>query len=141
MTSSLRCEPLGLGVHVKNLYNLYVYFWRWALWKVFEHKRQGPASSASSPRRRYLRRPGLRGDAAGDAATFDELWILDLGGDNLGARKTENVFAIQTPVAIAVGRPQAEGAARDARDGPLHPVEGHGQGSSRGSPRWTASTT
>ena len=26
----------GHGVHVKNLYNLYVYFWRWALWKVFE---------------------------------------------------------------------------------------------------------
>ncbi|MBI4832570.1 MAG: N-6 DNA methylase, partial [Candidatus Lindowbacteria bacterium] len=28
----------GHGVHVKNLYNLYVYFWRWALWKVFEHE-------------------------------------------------------------------------------------------------------
>ena len=26
----------GHGIHVKNLYNLYVYFWRWALWKVFE---------------------------------------------------------------------------------------------------------
>ena len=24
-------------VHAKNLYNLYVYFWRWALWKVFEN--------------------------------------------------------------------------------------------------------
>jgi hypothetical protein len=35
--------------------------------------------------------------------TFGELWIIDLEGDNLGARKTENVFAIQTPVAIAVG--------------------------------------
>ena len=35
--------------------------------------------------------------------TFDELWILDLGGDNLGARKTPNVFAIQIPVAIAMG--------------------------------------
>ena len=35
--------------------------------------------------------------------TFDEFWILDLEGDNLGARKTENVFNIQTPVAIAVG--------------------------------------
>ena len=35
--------------------------------------------------------------------TFDELWILDLEGDNLGARKTENVFNIQTPVAIATG--------------------------------------
>src|SRR5437868_13396261 len=35
--------------------------------------------------------------------TFDEMWIIDLEGDNLGPRKTENVFAIQTPVAIAVG--------------------------------------
>jgi predicted helicase len=35
--------------------------------------------------------------------TFDELWIINLEGDNLGARKTENVFNIRTPVAIAVG--------------------------------------
>ncbi len=35
--------------------------------------------------------------------TFDELWIIDLGGDNLGTRKSENVFAIRTPVAIAIG--------------------------------------
>jgi hypothetical protein len=28
----------GHGVHIKNIYNLYVYFWRWALWKVFEHE-------------------------------------------------------------------------------------------------------
>jgi hypothetical protein len=34
---------------------------------------------------------------------FDELWIIDLGEDNLGARKTDNVFEIRTPVAIAVG--------------------------------------
>src|SRR5205814_3944651 len=27
----------GKGVQLKNLYNLYVYFWRWGLWKVFEH--------------------------------------------------------------------------------------------------------
>ena len=35
--------------------------------------------------------------------TFDDLWIIDLGGDNLGTRKTPNVFSIQTPVAIAIG--------------------------------------
>ena len=40
--------------------------------------------------------------------TFDELWIIDLEGDNLGARKTDNVFAIQTPVAIAIGVRYAE---------------------------------
>jgi hypothetical protein len=35
--------------------------------------------------------------------TFDELWIINLGGENLGPRKTENVFAIRNPVAIAIG--------------------------------------
>jgi len=34
---------------------------------------------------------------------FEELWIIDLEGGSLGARRTENVFAIQTPVAIAIG--------------------------------------
>jgi hypothetical protein len=47
---------------------------------------------------------------------FDELWIIDLGGDNLGARKTPNVFNIQTPVAIAIGvrygAPQVDTPAR-----------------------------
>ena len=34
---------------------------------------------------------------------FDELWIIDLEGDSIGTRKTENVFAIRIPVAIAIG--------------------------------------
>lgn len=92
----------GHSVHLKNLYNDYVYFWRWALWKVFE---QGNGTgivsfiTASS----YLRGPGFVGLRKVMRETFDEMWILDLEGDNLGARKTENVFAIRTPVAIAVG--------------------------------------
>jgi hypothetical protein len=36
----------------------------------------------------------------------DEIWILDLGGEGRGARREENVFAIQTPVAIAVAARQ-----------------------------------
>jgi hypothetical protein len=88
-------------VHVKNLYNLYVYFWRWALWKVFESEpRPGIVSfiTASS----YLRGPGFAGMRRYMRELLDELWILDLGGEGRGARKSENVFAIQTPVAIAV---------------------------------------
>jgi predicted helicase len=27
----------GVGAHAKHLRNLYVYFWRWATWKVFDH--------------------------------------------------------------------------------------------------------
>ena len=92
------------GVHAKNLYNLYVYFWRWALSKVFENSAstgEGVVSfiTASS----YLRGPGFAGMRRHMRETFDELWILDLGGEGRGARLSENVFAIQTPVAIAVG--------------------------------------
>ena len=32
----------------------------------------------------------------------DEIWIIDLGGDSRGTRKSANVFNIQTPVAIAI---------------------------------------
>lgn len=106
---------LGLGVHAKNLYNDYVYFWRWALWKVLENKEGGGIISfitASS----YLRGPGFAGMREMMRRLFDELWIIDLEGDDLGARKTENVFAIRTPVAIAVGvryaQPQPANAAK-----------------------------
>ena len=26
----------GVGAHAKHLRNLYIYFWRWATWKVFD---------------------------------------------------------------------------------------------------------
>lgn len=98
-------EPVvkaGRGGDLKNLYNSYVYFWRWALWKVFEQgELPGIVSfiTASS----YLRGPAFLGMREHMRRTFDELWIINLGGDNLGPRKTPNVFAIQTPVAIAIG--------------------------------------
>ncbi len=56
----------------------------------------------------YLAGPGFAGMRQLMRRTFDELWIIDLEGDNLGARKTDNVFAIQTPVAIAIGVRYAE---------------------------------
>ena len=92
----------GAGGHLKNLYNDYVYFWRWALWKVFERK-EGPGIISFITASSYLRGPGFVGMREAMRRTFDELWIIDLEGDNLGARKTENVFNIQTPVAIATG--------------------------------------
>lgn len=101
-------------VHVKNLYNLYVYFWRWALWKVFEtDHRRGIVTfiSASS----YLRGPGFAGMRKVMRESFDELWIIDLGGEGRGARQEENVFAIQTPVAIAIGH-------RSEQAGPTEPA-------------------
>ena len=93
----------GHGVHLKNLYNLYVYFWRWALWKVFEQGSGGGPGvvsfiSASS----YLYGDAFCGMREQMRRQCDEIWILDLGGEGRGTHQSENVFAIQTPVAIAV---------------------------------------
>lgn len=97
-------KAAGLGGHLKNLYNDYVYFWRWSLWKLFENpKAQGPGIISFITASSYLRGPGFAGMRLKMREAFDDLWIIDLGGDNLGARKTPNVFNIQTPVAIAIG--------------------------------------
>jgi hypothetical protein len=92
----------GKGLNLQVIFNDYVYFWRWALWRLFEQQKCGGIVTfitASS----YLAGPGFVGMREVMRKTFDELWVLDLGGDNLGARKTPNVFAIQIPVAIAIG--------------------------------------
>ena len=95
-------QKAGQGGHLKNLYNLYVYFWRWALWRLFEKQNCGGILTFITAAS-YLAGPGFVGMRERMRRTFDELWILDLGGDNLGTRKTPNVFAIQIPVAIAIG--------------------------------------
>lgn len=93
----------GHGVHVRNLYNLYVYFWRWALWKVFEHESaQGPGVVSFITASSYLDGGAFCGMREHIRKVCDEVWILDLGGEGRGTRQSDNVFAIQTPVAIAI---------------------------------------
>ncbi|MDX0524827.1 type ISP restriction/modification enzyme [Sinorhizobium medicae] len=92
----------GAGVHLKNLYNDYVYFWRWALWRLFEQQKCGGIVTfitASS----FLGGPAFVGMREHMRREFDELYVINLGGDLLGTRKTPNVFNIQTPVAITIG--------------------------------------
>ena len=95
-------QEAGSGVHLKNIYNDYVFFWRWALWKVFDSTEKAGIVTfitASS----YLQGPGFAGMRRKMREVFDDLWIIDLEGDSRGTRRTENVFDIQTPVAIAIG--------------------------------------
>jgi hypothetical protein len=93
----------GHGVHVKNLYNLYVYFWRWALWKVLEHtSASGPGVVSFISASSYIDGDAFCGMREHMRRQCDEVWVLDLGGEGRGTRRSENVFAIQTPVAIAV---------------------------------------
>ncbi len=94
----------GFGVHLKNLYNLYVYFIRWSLWKVFEHKTaKGPGILSFITASSYLDGDAFVGVREHMRRICDHIDIIDLGGEGRGARREENVFVIQTPVAIFIG--------------------------------------
>lgn len=92
----------GLGQHIKNLYNDYIYFWRYATWRATERP-DGPGIVAFITASSYLEGKSMGGLRSHLRDTFDELHIIDLGGEGRGARIEENVFDIRTPVAIAVG--------------------------------------
>ena len=90
------------GEGLNSIYDSYLYFWRWSIWQALELPR-GPGIVALITSATYL-----EGFASGGMRhllrdAFDEVWIVDLGGDSRGARKEENIFDIQTPVAIAIG--------------------------------------
>lgn len=93
---------LGAGLHAKNLYNLYVYFWRWAIWKTCE-QHNGPGIIAFITASSYLAGKGFAGMRTVLRESFDRIWIIDLGGEGRGARRDENVFdGVMTPVCIAI---------------------------------------
>jgi hypothetical protein len=91
-----------LGIHLKNLYNLYVYFWRFALWKVFEQDPERGGVLCFITPSSYLQGPAFAGMREHVRRVADRVYILDLGGEGRGPVREENVFNIQTPVAIAL---------------------------------------
>lgn len=94
----------GNGRAIKhNLNDLYIYFLRWAIWKACEQDPTDPAIVSFITNSSYLRGVPFAGIREHMRRHFDEIWIIDLGGGGRGARKEDNVFAIQTPVAIFVG--------------------------------------
>ena len=83
-----------------SLYNLYVYFWRWAIWKAFQQDPGDQAIISFITASSWLTGPAFVGLRDLARRTASEIWVMDLGGEGRGARQEENVFDIQTPVAI-----------------------------------------
>ena len=101
VVSPMRDAGLGRG-GLNSIYDSYLYFWRWSVWQALELP-SGPGIVALITSATYL-----DGFASGGMRhllrnAFEEIWIVDLGGDSRGAHKEENIFDIQTPVAIAIG--------------------------------------
>lgn len=107
----------GVGAHAKHLYNPYVYFWRWATWKVFDQPPESDtgivcfitvAGFLSGPgfqqMRDYLRR---RGDA---------IYVIDCSPEGHQPAVSTRVFqGVQQPVCIVM-------VVRDGETGPDTPA-------------------
>lgn len=85
--------------HLRSLADRYVYFWRWVLWKAFEHP-GGPGLVSLITNSTWLNGPGFMGIRKIVREQGEEIWTVDLGGDNRGSHPEPNIFNIETPVAI-----------------------------------------
>ena len=97
-----RMRDADLGRYAPNVYNDYVYFWRWAIWQATQLP-DGPGVVAFITASSYLAGISMGGVRSLLRDAFDELLIVDLGGEGRGALVDANVFDIRTPVAIAFG--------------------------------------
>lgn len=104
----------GVGAHTKHLRNLYVYFWRWAAWKVFQQgaggrDRQPPIEEKLSGMVCYitvagfLNGPGfqkMRHDLRRDC---DEIWVIDCSPEGHQPEVSTRIFqGVQHPVCIVL---------------------------------------
>ncbi|MFD8531541.1 type ISP restriction/modification enzyme [Streptosporangium canum] len=94
----------GLGRYEYVLSNLYVYFWRWATWKVFDaHPDQPAGIIAFITTSGYTTGPGFAGMREYLRRTADEGWIIDLSPEGHQPDVPTRVFpGVQQPLCIGV---------------------------------------
>lgn len=102
----------GMGRYEYVLKNLYVYFWRWAFWKVFEDSFRALEGQPDSAQRAgvvcfitadgYLHGPGFAGMREYIRRSASRGWIINVTPEGLRPPAKNAVFAIETPVSIAL---------------------------------------
>jgi hypothetical protein len=102
----------GVGTHAKHLKNLYVYFWRWATWKVFG---SGIAASTGLPEKDeegivcfitvagFLNGPGFERMRDDLRRTCSEIWVIDCSPEGHQPEIATRIFQdVQQPVCIVL---------------------------------------
>ena len=94
----------GVGAHAKHLRNLYVYFWRWATWKVFDH---GPGSKTGIvcfiTMAGFLNGPGFQRMRDYLRRACDRIWIVDCSPEGHQPDVNTRIFqGVQQPVCIVL---------------------------------------
>jgi predicted helicase len=100
----------GVSAHAKHLRNLYVYFWRWATWKVFDHHEANQSGivcfitvagflggDGFQRMREYLRR------------TCDAIWVIDCSPEGHQPAVNTRIFEdVQQPICIVMASRSAK---------------------------------
>ncbi|HEX4302032.1 MAG TPA: type ISP restriction/modification enzyme [Rhizomicrobium sp.] len=102
----------GVGAHAKHLKNLYVYFWRWATWKVFG---SGVAASTGQADKDeegivcfitvagFLNGPGFEKMRDDLRRTCSEIWVIDCSPEGHQPEVATRIFqGVQQPVCIVL---------------------------------------
>ncbi|MEV1005264.1 type ISP restriction/modification enzyme [Nonomuraea sp. NPDC050202] len=103
-TPLLDFKAAGLGRYEYVLSNMYVYFWRWATWKVFDaHPDQPAGIVAFITTSGYTTGPGFAGMREYLRRTADEGWIIDLSPEGHQPDVSTRVFpGVQQPLCIGI---------------------------------------
>jgi hypothetical protein len=103
----------GVGAHAKHLRNLYVYFWRWATWKVFDHdpqKNTGIVCFITVAG--FLNGPGFQKMRDYLRRTADRIWVIDCSPEGHQPDVPTRIFqAVQQPVCIVLAARSKQKAA------------------------------
>ena len=98
----------GAGAHSKYLRNLYIYFWRWATWKVFDHgdgKRPGPHDGIVCfiTVAGFLNGPGFQKMRSYLRETCEDIWVVDCSPEGHQPEVNTRIFqGVQQPVCIVL---------------------------------------
>jgi len=93
---------LGVGAHVKHLYNPYVYFWRWATWKVFDQQPEADRGVVCFITvAGFLNGPGFQQMRTYLRRRADAIWVIDCSPEGHQPPVATRVFqGVQQPVCI-----------------------------------------
>jgi hypothetical protein len=94
----------GIGAHVKHLRNLYVYFWRWATWKVFDHDPEHDSGIVCFITvDGFLNGPGFQKMRDYLRRRCDDIWIIDCSPEGHQPKVNTRIFqGVQQPICIVL---------------------------------------
>jgi len=105
------------GAHGKHLRNLYIYFWRWATWKVYDH---GPGNRSGIvcfiTAAGFLNGPGFQKMRDYLRRTCDDIWVVDCSPDGHQPEVNTRIFqGVQRPICIVFASRSANARSESER--------------------------